>query len=180
MSEHFYTGIGARKVPKNIYILMIDIARYLEENNYILRSGGAEGCDEAFETGVKSFLKKDIFLPYRDFNKNKSNLILDESNCLNSKKAWDLAKKFHPRFNKLADKGKKYMARNSFQVLGEDVDTEDKSDFLICWTAEARYVGGTSQAMRIADYYRIPIYNLANDHDRKNIFSLLDNHIRFL
>ncbi len=159
---------------------MVEIGSYLEENKYILRSGGAMGSDSAFEDGVKSHLRKDIFLPWKDFNRNKSSLILNESTELESDKAWALAKKFHPRWKSLTENRKKLMARNSFQVLGEFIDPADKSDFLVCWTNEAKYVGGTSQAMRIADYYKIPIYNLANEYDRKNIFTLLDNHIRYL
>ena len=60
--SHPYTGIGSRKTPKDILDVMVDIARKLEQRLYCLRSGGAEGADMAFESGVRSEYWKEIYL----------------------------------------------------------------------------------------------------------------------
>ena len=54
----------------------------------------------------------------------------------------------------------KLFARNGHQVLGLNLDLP--SDFVICWTKDAEYVGGTRQAMYIADAYSVPVYNLGD------------------
>lgn len=46
-----YTGIGSRETPYEIQDLMKRIAFKLAENGWLLRSGGAEGADTAFENG---------------------------------------------------------------------------------------------------------------------------------
>jgi len=52
------------------------------------------------------------------------------------------------------------MIRNSHQIFGWDMLKE--SDFIICWTKDGKFSGGTGQALRIADHYGIKIYNLYN------------------
>ena len=49
--------------------------------------------------------------------------------------------------------------RNVYQVVGATL--EDKSDLVICWTKDGKRQGGTGQALRIADYLDIPIFDLA-------------------
>ena len=34
------------------------------------------------------------------------------------------------------------------------------SNFVVCYTPDGKASGGTGQAIRIAEYYNIPIYNL--------------------
>jgi hypothetical protein len=53
---------------------------------------------------------------------------------------------------------KKFHSRNVHQVLGRDLKTP--SDFVICWTADGGFSGGTGQALRIADDHGIPIFNM--------------------
>jgi hypothetical protein len=68
-----YAGIGARKPPKEIFHKCFTIAELLAEKGYTLRSGGADGCDTAFEIGHGNH-DKQIFLPWKNFNHNKSPL----------------------------------------------------------------------------------------------------------
>src|SRR5690606_24725190 len=61
---------------------------------------------------------------------------------------------------------RKLIARNVHQVLGPDIKNEDDwSKFVICWTTEAKAVGGTGHAIRLAGRLIIPIYNLATPKD---------------
>lgn len=148
----YYTGVGSRQTPTGISTIMTDVAKFLSETGCVLRSGGAEGADSFFEAGVPDPTKKEIYLPWKDFNGNKSPLfrVTDE--------ALKLASKYHPAWNKLSYGARKLMGRNGYQVLGYDLKTP--SAFVLCWTKDGKEIGGTAQAMRIAKDYKIPVYNL--------------------
>lgn len=59
-----YAGIGSRKSPKDQINVMIKLAQVLGKARFILRSGGADGADLAFEYGA-SLVKgpMEIYLP---------------------------------------------------------------------------------------------------------------------
>lgn len=157
MKEKYYAGIGSRETPEDVLNLMSKIAGHLATEGYTLKSGGADGADLAFERGCDAVGgKKKIYLPWKGFNNNKSDLyvIPDE--------AFHIAEKFHPAWDKLGRSARRLMARNVMQVLE---DFRDPAEFVICWTKNGKAMGGTGQAIRIADYYKIPIYNLKNDSD---------------
>jgi len=159
----FYAGIGSRETPDNIGILMKDIASELERIGYTLRSGGANGADSFFESGVKHKDNKEIYIPWKGFNDSDSELY----NC--TLEAFELADKYHPSFKKLSFGAKKLMARNGYQVLGFDLKTP--VDFIVCWTPGGKKVGGTSQAIRIADSMNIKVFNLAIDRDINDLIT---------
>jgi len=143
-----YTGIGSRKTPQNILYQMTELAEHLAECSWILRSGGAKGADTAFEEGAK---RKDIFLPTGEIPDG----------------AFVIAAKYHPTWAGLKPFVKRIHARNVQQILGKNLDIQTK--FVVCWTPDGAEkqttseTGGTGQAIRIANAYNIPIYNLAND-----------------
>ena len=148
----YYAGIGSRDTPKEVLELMEIIGQYLGKRDFILRSGGAKGADYAFETGCdKSNGKKEIFIPWKGFNNSKSNLIGVSDEALK------LAEKYHPAWDRCSKYAKILMARNSYQVLGKDLHTN--SDFVICYTNNGKKVGGTAQAIRIAEDNNIPVFN---------------------
>ena len=159
--KKYYTGIGSRETPPEILSLMKEIAEQLREKGYILRSGGADGADRAFESKAKK--QKEIYLPWKGFNNSKSNLY----NL--SEEAFELAEKLHPGWKYLKRGARKLMARNCYQVLGEDLETP--SEFVVCWTPDGcethtdrkSKTGGTGQAISLADLADIPVYNLANE-----------------
>lgn len=154
----FYTGIGSRKTPKNIISLFEVIGYYLGEKLYVLRSGHAQGADQAFEKGCdRGNFPKEIYLPWDNFEGSTSELVLEKGN------AYEIAKAFHPNWDKLTDGAKKLQARNSYQVLGKDLKTP--SSFIICWTQKGRMIGGTGQALRIAEHYNIPVLNIGGYRD---------------
>ena len=161
----YYTGIGSRSTPQNVAQLMSKVATYLSTIGYTLRSGGAKGADSAFEEGS---MKSEIFLPWPNFN-NKEGII-----CLHPKAIY-LAKQFHPRYASLSDGAKKLMIRNSHQIFGKDMNSP--SDFVICWTPSGNGSGGTGQALRIAKYYNIPIFDIGHytnmDVARKELYDFL-------
>ncbi len=70
MSRRYYAGIGARKdVPADTLRIMSLLANKLESEGWILRSGGAEGSDSAFLSGLRNpRANAEIYLPSRKFN----------------------------------------------------------------------------------------------------------------
>jgi len=163
----YYAGIGSRKTPIKIQEKMTEYAYELEKLGYILRSGGAEGADLAFEIGVQKDDMKEIYLPWKDFNNNKSKYY----NI--TKKAFELGKEYHKGWSYLKPGAKKLMARNGYQVLGYDLKTP--SNFILCWTDDGcessekrtQKTGGTGQAIDIAYKNDIKVYNLKNSKSIK-------------
>ena len=146
----YYTGIGSRSTPKVIQEMFENIATELSARGYILRSGGAKGADSAFERGCIG--EKEIFLPWKGFEDSESELIV------NDKRAFEIAKNFHFNWHKLTQGTRKLHARNVHQVLGVDLETPSK--FVICYTRNGEGGGGTGQALRIAEKYKIPIFDM--------------------
>ena len=154
----YYTGIGSRETPPEICSLMSKIAIYLLNEDYILRSGGADSADSAFSSKILED-KKQIFIPWKGFNNNynyKYPLTTE---------AYKMAEKFHPAWDKCSNGAKKLHTRNIYQVLGYDLNSP--SEFIVCWTKGGRMVGGTAQALRVSQEYNIKIYNLAIEKDKK-------------
>lgn len=149
-----YAGIGSRETPLDILKLMTRLAITLANYNWILRSGGADGADSAFESGA---LHKEIYLPWNGFNNkfvdNKQYLLPEETDA-----ARDYVYDYHPSGLYLKSGAFKLMVRNTYQVLGADLHTP--ADVVFCWTSDGKASGGTGQAMRIANDYAIPIINL--------------------
>jgi hypothetical protein len=153
-----YTGIGSRSTPLHVGFEMTATAIKLDNAGYTLRSGGADGADTAFEAGAT---KKEIYLPWKDFNGHLSPLynIPEE--------AFVQASKIHPAWNKLSDGGRKLHARNVQQVLGQNL--KHPSMFVLCWHNNT---GGTMQAVRVAEAHGIPVLNM-KESDWKERLDLL-------
>ena len=163
MTHPSYAGIGSRATPQWCLDQMTNLGDYLQTEGYILRSGGADGADSAFERGCyrnhSRFSKlqwwgatKEIYLPWRGFNGHTS------SRFNPSPEAMEVAAKFHPNWAACSRVARLFHARNSHQILGEHLD--DPVSFVICWTPGGEITGGTGQALRIAQAYNIPIINL--------------------
>lgn len=152
-----FAGIGSRETPPEVCREITKLAKMMAEKGWILRSGGAEGADQAFEAGYEGYdALKEIYLPWKGFCGNKSpHFGISEEAIL-------IAAKHHPAWNKVSVKESwvKLLARDSYQVLGADLKTPCTK--LICWTVNGEEKGGTAQAMRIARAHNIPIINLFN------------------
>jgi hypothetical protein len=120
-----------------------------------------EGCD-------RNLGQKEIYLPWKGFNGSRSPLYTP------SPGAYVIAERFHPHYAMLSSAAKKLMARNSHQVLGQDLNTP--SEFVVCWTPDGcstrasrtEATGGTGQAIAIADATGIPVFNLASPTGRRD------------
>lgn len=164
-----YAGIGSRETPKDVCLYMTAIAKRLASLGYTCNSGGADGADAAFERGA--VINRQIFLPWDGFNKrNIDNLtkLHGEGSYLVPEFNADLVRKYHPKPSALSDAGWKFMSRNSYQVLGKDLNTP--AEFVLCWTKDGKASGGTGQALRIAKDRRIPIFNFYDGYQEFSNF----------
>lgn len=158
----YYAGVGSRETPQPICDLMTDIARKLEGEGWILRSGGAAGADSAFESGVSNPENMEVYLPSSYFNGRSSSRegYIDATKLEGFPKALKTVDLFHPAPGRLSDFPRKLMARNAMQVLGASL--EEPSQFVIAWTVGGKVAGGTGQALRIARHHDIPVLNLGD------------------
>ena len=158
----YYAGIGSRETPDIVLDNFVLLGALLwSKYGCVLRSGGANGADSAFERGVDLYKgKKEIYLPWDSFNQSDSKLIVE------SEQAYQLAEKFHPNWDRLGTGAKKLMARNSHQVLGVDLNTP--SSAIICWTRGGLGQGGTGQAIRMAKHYGIPVLDAGSYSNLKD------------
>lgn len=168
-----FAGIGARKSPEDVCKVFSDVANLIQYNtDWMLRSGGADGADLAFEQGVDNATRKQIFLPWPGFNDNMSPF------CHPSDDAFILAAKFHPRWQNISRSVKCLMARNCHQVFGQNLDTP--AAFILCWTPDGasttttKETGGSGQSIRMANYCQIPVYNL-NDPKFQRLLSAVSS-----
>lgn len=156
-----YAGIGSRETPPEILGLMKGIAAMLDDKGYVLRTGGAEGADTAFLNGTSAMSHPEIFVPWDGFNGYRMRIVHSAGKL---KEAMELARRFHPNWEACSQGARKLHARNGFQVLGADL--REPAKFVVCWTKGGKIVGGTGQALRIAEENNIPVYNLAIEEVR--------------
>ncbi len=148
-------GIGSKETPEEVCSEMNVIGAWCKEHHITIRSGHAPGADQAFETAEEYCV---AYIPWLGFEKafvSNATLVLYQRN----QATVDLARKYHPKYDYLSFGTKKLMERNIWQVLGEDLKTPAKA--IVCWTKGAKLVGGTSQALRVAKDYNIPVINMA-------------------
>ena len=156
----FYTGVGSRDIPFDVKFLMKRCGYVLANLGYILRSGGADGSDKAFEDGCDQ---------------------IDDS----LKRIWraedatyeaiEIARKLHARWDLVKPHAAKLHGRNVFQVLGKGLKAPSK--FVICYTHDGctqhedrtAKTGGTGTAISVASEREIPILNLKLLNHRKKV-----------
>lgn len=148
----YYAGIGSRETPLVFLSLFEALGEYLGKQGLVLRSGHAIGADQAFERGCDRVRgKKEIWLPWKRFEGSNSEYVLE------LQAAYDIAKVYHSRWDRLKPGAQKLQARNSHQVLGLDLNTP--VSFIVCWTEGGLSGGGTGQAIRIGSAYNVPIFD---------------------
>ena len=162
---NYYAGIGSRKTPGPILKVMKEIAIYLAECGYGLRSGAAKGADTAFEQGC------DLVKGHKSIFKSG-----DAADW-----AYEEVKLYFPvdRNPKHFDRWKPYikglLARNMMQIFGPDAASP--VDFVVCWTPSTNYLksdcGGTGYAIRAALANDIEVYNLVREEDMKKLGAVL-------
>lgn len=166
---NYYSGVGARDTPSDIFNIMTALAAKLSDK-YTLCSGGATGADQAFQKGAKT---ADVYLPWRDFELGNQLKFPQHKYYVVGKddiEAEESVNLFHPNGPNLKDSVRAMMRRNFRQIIGKD---GNNSKFVVCWTADGKASGGTGQVIRIAEHFRVPVFNLKVEDDLKRIEKFL-------
>lgn len=150
----YYAGIGSRSCPYAMQTIITQYAWHMERAGFILRSGGAEGADQAFEKGVGDPKMKEILVP------------IDSNDAAEA-----IAATIHPNWPACNRFARFCHGRNVMQVLGRDLKTP--AEVLIAWTPQGREVGGSRTALVVARQNNIPIFNLGRDGDEKLLMEFL-------
>lgn len=169
----FYAGVGSRQTPPEILALMTWAARALRAQGWTLRSGHAEGADQAFEIGAAG--QAEIFLPWRGHNHETE----VQGKCFNFPDAiaYSIASEVHPNWLALGGGGRALHARNCHQILGPHLLNADQfSRFVLCWTEEGKRRGGTATAIRLAEKKGIPVMNLWHHKIQERIEDMVSDY----
>lgn len=134
----WYAGIGSRRTPPEVLRIMSELANALHRSGYVLRSGGADGADKAFERG------------------DPNAVVLRPKHA--TQEAMAEASKHHPRWDLCKPYVRQLHGRNAQIILGHNL--EEPADFVVCWTDAPPQRGGTQLGLSIARAYGIPVYNL--------------------
>jgi hypothetical protein len=178
-----YAGIGSRKTPPELLELMTQIAGALAAKGWILRTGMADGADQAFYRGAREHGPVELYLPWPSFEANarhptgpSNEFVLGRP----SAGAHEMAAGFHPAWSRLSSGVRHLHARNCHQVLGRDLNAPAR--FVVCWTPDGsldgrgQRVGGTGQALRIAHHHGISVFNLARPEHLTRVRAALVAH----
>lgn len=158
-----YAGIGSRETPEDVLEFMKTLAMQFASRGAILRTGGADGADNAFLQGaLEAKGQVELYLPWPGFNGHQQGIVCGDDPGLQK-----TASQHHPAWGALTRGGRALHTRNVAQVLGTTGD--QPSDLVICWTQEGSGKGGTGQAIRIAKHFNVPVFDLGN---RKNFEAL--------
>ena len=125
------------------------------------------GSDTAFESGLAKVSSAEVFLPFRKFNGNKSKRYKPPI------EAYEIARHFHPNWDRCGRFARQCHARNVQQIMGENLNS--LTHFVVCWTPGALDVGGTAQALRIARAYSVPIFNLGDPENSERLRAHLES-----
>jgi hypothetical protein len=180
-SMKYYTGVGSRCTPNDVLSLEVKFALRLNDLGWTLRSGGAIGSDKAFESGSTN--KNIYYADQKSANKNKGIYVPITDND----KAFEIISKIHPNWARCSEFARLLHRRNCFQVLGPNLN--EPSEFLVCWTPcgaesakECVYskdgisTGGTATAIRVADSFNVPIFNLGKLGSKERFINFMKSY----
>lgn len=181
----YYAGIGSRKTPGPVCDAMFRIGSLLVRRGYTLRSGGAEGADTAFERGATAVWGPAvIYKAGVGRQQQKGRKLICDPDTIPGWKAWAevQASRLHPAWNACSGYAKSLHRRNMAQICGHRVQDPILSHFVLCWTpdgaetaqATSRQTGGTGQAIRAADAYGVPVFNLARAFALRDLEAFLE------
>jgi hypothetical protein len=155
----YYAGVGSRETPVEMQTMMTQVAHYLQKEGWILRSGAATGADSAFEKEITNE-SKEIYLPWAGYNNHPSEF--HPKAYPFTQQEQDFTAWFHPAWSKCSPSARLLHQRNTRIILGcESIHgpVVQPVKFVVCWTQGGQLKGGTAQAIRIAQNYKIPVVN---------------------
>jgi O-acetyl-ADP-ribose deacetylase (regulator of RNase III) len=168
---------------------------------YRIRGGGADGSDQSYQVGAKlayDYLSEifqervrygqysaviETYIPWIGYNNHtirKGNGVINVRDKSIVSKSEQIAKKEHPAWSCLSVAEKRLMVRNTFQVLG--CDLQSPARFLHCFTGDGasrreevkQSTGGTGQALRIAFSNNIGVANVGGREGMERTLAFIE------
>jgi hypothetical protein len=164
-----WAGIGPRQTPHEVCVVMASVGGQLDKQGWMLRSGHAQGADQAWACCVRPQMRE-IWLPWNRFNNGGGEgfHVSPQTSALAT-----VAQIAHPAWDRLSDGARKLMMRNVSIILGPDLD--DHVKFVAYWSDQRVPQGGTGNAVRLASVYGIPSFNIAFDDDQQALSTFVDS-----
>lgn len=181
-----YTGVGSRSIPCDKELHIVKLGRHLADLNVVLRSGGADGSDSAFNAGAvlsKNFNPslREIYIAWEGasgLHHNPKEGIICPTGFANYNDAREIARQARGSFEGLGRGGIALHTRNTYQVLGQSLT--QPADFLICYAVtvgnKGMVKGGTNTAVQIANKHAIPVINLFTKDGLDLSYGILECH----
>jgi hypothetical protein len=162
----YYAGIGSRETPPNVCKEMFRLAQDLADRRWVLRSGGADGADSAFEEGCdENRGYKEIFLPWYGFNgrfevETTPGRLVTVPPLTNSLRR--IANSVQ-HLDRMSQGVQKLKCRNVCQILGNIPGKSPPTNVVICYQDPKKKTGGTLFAMNLTlkCHPIIPVFNMA-------------------
>lgn len=171
-----YCGVGSRETDELGESKINFLASILNCNGYTLSTGDAsQGADAMFWGVNKS--QKFRFGPYG--RKPKSDTIVVPPTNPVYDVAATIAGAVHPAWRFLPPWMRELHTRNVFQVMGKEIS--EPCEFVLCWTPDgaeitshtSKQTGGTGTAIKVADRFGVPVFNLKNEDALKRLGEFL-------
>ena len=172
-----YAGVGSRRTPPDIQQAMADIAQRLGDAGIALSTGGADGADQAFETGA---LRTDApitvhtpwpgyngYRPGRDTGTDIDVVHPKPTDRLGGQSFADLARRHHPYWNRCRRGARALFVRNVSILAGALDDGGNRLPVraVLAYTPSGlphgREAGGTGHTLLTAATLGIPFVNLS-------------------
>ena len=176
MKELIYVGIGPRAAGETVFAMCKTFAIAMAEMKWTLRSGGAEGMDEAFEAGCDSVQgTKEIYVPEAGF-RNRINRTDKVVHTLDKHiEAIRQVAPLFPTWDKLGTTTQMFLVRNVFALYGEKLNKP--ANLVVTWN---QYEGtGSFHLLQMAKSSGIPAFNLAEPGQMEAVeelvYQLMDN-----
>lgn len=166
-----YAVVGNKEFPTDLIPKLTSIVKKLDSLGYTARTGSMNGldvCVEELTTNVE------LQLPWKNFNNKES------KNTYSSPEILAIAKSLQPGFDELALPIKGFLAKNVRVLLGGKGIS--RAIFLLCHSEDgadsARQVtsrtASVGHAIKVADKFNIPVFNLKNDNVEEQLMSYLN------
>lgn len=170
-----YAGIGSRRTPPDVLDTMTEVARKLAERAWILRSGNAEGADEAFEKGAPIPLLES-YLPWAKTSVPHG-IVHDSPEMAKLMQTTYTTESGTPWSPSMKRSVTQLMTRNGNQIFGTDFS--EPTDVVVCYTPYGDPVGGTRQAIKLAGLAGIPVLNLGvKQWEGASVDQIVDEAVR--
>lgn len=162
-----FTGVGSRKTTRIAEDELGDVVKVLSRRFALLTVTGdaSEGGDKVvWENALEGHRIR--FGPVGRMSYSlHTQVVPPDTEAYNL--AVSIVSKLHPAWRWLKPEYRELHIRNVFQVMGGLVTRP--SEFVLCWTPDgaeektSKKTGGTGTAIRVANHFGIPVFNMQNE-----------------